>query len=114
MGLLDQRLEFLASVESDYAPSCDGNLFTGLGITAGPLRLVAQLEIAESGQFDALAALERQADLFEERLDHVLRFALVETDFLKKHVRQLGFCQRHFCSLGRPEAPSTALLKYVI
>src|SRR5882724_12024490 len=99
MRLLDQSLELLAGVESDHAPRGNRDLLAGLGIAAGPLRLVAELEVSESRQLDALAALEGKADLLEERLDHVLRLALVETDLLEKHVRQLGFCQRHFCSL---------------
>src|SRR5262245_32989983 len=114
MSLLDQGFEFLAGVEGDYTPGGDRNLLAGLGVATGPLRLVAKLEISDSGQLDALAAFQGQPDLLEERLDHVLRLALVEADFLKKHVRQLGFRQRHFCSLGGSKSPSTSLLKYVI
>src|SRR5882672_3418285 len=100
MGLLDQGLQFLAGVEGHDAARCDGNLLTGLGVASGALRLVPKLKIAEPRQLDALAAFEGQADLFEERLHHVLRLALVQTDLLKKHVRKLGFRQCHFCSLG--------------
>jgi hypothetical protein len=49
MGLLDQRFQLLACVEGDYAPRRDGNFFAGLGVATGPLRLVAQLKVAEPG-----------------------------------------------------------------
>src|SRR6266853_2353796 len=114
MGLLDQRLELLACVERNYAPRRNGNFFAGLGVAAGALRFVAQLEVAEPGQLDALPVFERQTDLLEERLHHVLRLALVQPHLLKKHVRKLGFCKCHLRSLGEAESPSTSLLKYVI
>ena len=44
-------------MEGDDATRGDRNFFAGLGIAAGPLRLVAQLEIAEAGQLDAVARL---------------------------------------------------------
>jgi hypothetical protein len=46
-------------------------------------------------KLDAFAALERSPDLLEERLDHVLGFALVQADLLEKEVCQLGLRQRH-------------------
>src|SRR5262249_21645564 len=100
MCRLDQGLQFLAGVESDYTPRCDGDLFPRLGVAAGPLRLVTKLKISEPRKLYALATLEGQADLLEERLHHVLRLTLVEADLLEKHVPQAGFRQRHFCSLG--------------
>src|SRR5882672_3322996 len=96
MRLLDQGFEFLTCVERHYAPRGNGNLLAGLGIAAGPLGLVAKLEVPESRELDALTAFERKPDLFEERFHHVLRLALIEADLLEKHVRQLGFRQRHF------------------
>src|SRR4051812_42920634 len=87
---LHQCLQFLACVESDNAPRADRDLFAGLGIAAGTLRLIAQLEVAEAGELDRLPTLERAADLLEERFHHVLRFALVEADLLEKEVGQLG------------------------
>src|SRR5919204_6767971 len=98
-GFLDHGLQLLAGVERDDPAGADRDLFAGLRVAAGALRLVAQLEVAEPRKLDALAALERAADLLEERFHHVLRFALVEADLLKKQVRQLGLRQRH------PEAP---------
>src|SRR5437016_10383766 len=113
MGLLDQRLQLLASVERDHAARGDGDFLAGLGVAAGALWFVAQLKVTEPGQLHALPILERQADLLEERLHHVLRLALVQPHLFKKHVRQLGFCKCHLRSLGKAESLSTSLLKYV-
>ena len=66
-----------------------------LGLRPGPLRLLAQLEVAEARELDALAGLERHADFLEEALDHVLRLALVEPELLEQEVGQFGFCKRH-------------------
>src|SRR5438067_1109642 len=92
---LHQGLQLLAGVEGDDAARADRDLFAGLRVATGALRLVAQLEVAEARELDRFAPLERAADLLEERLDHVLRFALVEADLLEKEVRQLGLRQRH-------------------
>src|SRR5688572_27162262 len=93
--LFDHCLEFLAGVEGDNAAGADGNLLAGLGVAARPLRLVAQLEVAEARELYAFAALERAADLLEEGLDHVLGLALVQPDLLEQEVGQLGLRQRH-------------------
>src|SRR5690606_8229306 len=90
---LDLRLQLLARVEGDHAPRGDRDLLAGLGVAPRSLGLVAQLEIAETRQLDALAALERVADLVEEGLDHVLGFALVQPDALEQHFGQFGFRQ---------------------
>jgi hypothetical protein len=43
-------------------------------------------------QLDAVAALQGNADLLEEVLDHVLGFALVEAQLLEEEISQFGFC----------------------
>src|SRR5512139_340475 len=80
----DHGLQFLAGVKRDDAPRGDRNLLAGLGIAPGPLRLLAELEVAESGELDAVAGFERDADFLEKTLDHVLRFALVEAELLEE------------------------------
>src|SRR6185503_16718575 len=92
---LDHGLQLLAGMEGDHAAGADRNLLAGLRVAAGALRLVAQLEVAEAGELDAFAALERPSDLLEEGLDHVLGLALVQPDLLKQQVGQLGLRQRH-------------------
>ena len=78
-------------MKCDNAPRGNRNFFTGFGIATGPLRLVAQLEIPKSGQFDRLAALKCQTHFFKESLDHVLGLTLVETNLLEQHVGEFCF-----------------------
>ena len=85
------RLQLLAGVEGHDAARGDRDFLAGLGIAPGTLRLVAQLEVAEAGQLDAVAVFQRGADFLEEGLDHVLGFALVKPDFLEQQVGQFSF-----------------------
>src|SRR5215204_2646576 len=80
----DHRLQFLAGVESHDTPGGDRDLFTGFRIAAWPLGLFAQLEIAEPGEFHAVADLERDSNFLEKALDHVLRFTFVEAQLLEE------------------------------
>src|SRR5262249_29901429 len=99
--LLHHRLQLLRRVERHDAARRDRDLLSRLGVSAGTLRLVAQLEVAEAGKLDALAVLEREANFFKERLHHVLCLALVETDLLKEKIGQLGLRQRHVVPFQR-------------
>src|SRR5437867_12594167 len=74
----DHRLQFLAGVEGDDAPGGDRNFFPGFRIAPGTLRFFAQLKIAEAGELHAVAGFERDSDLLEKALDHVLGFAFVK------------------------------------
>ena len=91
----DHCLQFLAGVESHDAPRRDGNLLAGLRIAPGALRLLAELEVAEAGELNAVAGFERGAYFLEEALDHVLGFALVEPELLEQQVGEFGFGERH-------------------
>ena len=51
---------------------------------------LAQLKVAEARELDAVSALERRSDFLEKALDHVLGFALVETELLEQQVGQFG------------------------
>ena len=62
------------------------------GLRPGALRLFAQLEIAEAGKLHRFTGLERDAHFLEEALDHVLGFALVETELFEQQIRKFGFC----------------------
>src|SRR5688572_4247993 len=93
--LFDHRLQLLTGMEGDDAAGAYWYFLAGLGIAPGALRLVAQLEVAEAGELDALAALQRAADFLEKRLDHVFGLALVQPDLLEKEVGQLGLRQSH-------------------
>src|SRR5690606_24326553 len=104
----DHGLELLGRVEGHHAPGGDRNLLAGLRIAAGPLRLLPQLEVAEAGQLDAVAGLERDADLLEKALDHVLGFPLVEPELLEQQVGEFGFGEGHVASSVRSVAPKRA------
>src|SRR5512147_2684152 len=88
----DHCLQFLTCVESDHPSRGDRDLFAGFRIATWTLRFFAELEIAEAGQLDAVAALQSNAYLLDEVLDHVLGFALVEAELLEEEVSQFGFC----------------------
>ena len=77
-------------MEGDDPAGADRDLLAGLRIAAGALRLIAELEVTEAGELDALAALERPPELLKKRLDHILGLALVQADLLEQKVRQLG------------------------
>src|SRR6266545_3694188 len=106
----DHCLQFLTGVESDDAASRDGDFLTRLGVAPRPLRLFAELEIAETGQLDAVVRFERDADFLEEALDHVLGFALVESELLKKQIGKFGFGKRHW---SPPKNPSGAACRRI-
>src|SRR5215510_11379563 len=84
--LVHHCLELLAGVESHHAPRCYRNFFARLGVPPRTLRLVTELEVAEARQLHALAIFESLPHLFEEALDHVLRLALVQTDFFEQEI----------------------------
>src|SRR6185369_1985086 len=78
-----------------YATGRNWDFLTGLGVASGPLRLGAELGIAESRQLDAGSIFERLADLLEKALDHVLGLALVQAHALKEQIGELRLRQRH-------------------
>jgi hypothetical protein len=86
---VDQRLQLLRGVKGHDSARGDGDFFAGFRIAPGTLWLVAELEVAETRQLDALAALQRGAHLLEKGLDHILGFTLVEAHFLKQDIGQL-------------------------
>src|SRR2546427_3745789 len=106
----DHCLQFLTGVEGDNAAGRDRNFLTRLGVASRSLRLFAELEISETGQLDAVAGLERDADFLEEALDHVLGFALVEPELLEKQIGKFGFGERHW---SPPKNPSGAACRRI-
>src|SRR5512139_35064 len=103
--LLYHAFEFLAGMESNQTACGNGDFFAGFGVTPGALRLVAQLEIAKTGQFYAFTQLQLDADFFEERFDHVFGLALVQTYFFKQQISQFSFSQCHYYLYTRNCAP---------
>src|SRR5579862_6697948 len=95
-GLLHEALQLLACMESDHAARRNGDFLAGLRVASGALGLLAKLEIAEARKLDHFPALERDANLLEERLDHVLGLAFVQPDLLEHEVGQLGLGKGDF------------------
>src|SRR4051794_29563049 len=91
----DHGLQFLARVERHDATRSDRDLFAGFRIATGTLWLLAQLEIAEARELHAVTGLERDSDLFEETLHHVLGFTLVESELLEEQVREFSLGKGH-------------------
>ena len=61
------------------------------GLRPGRCGLSRSWKLPKPESLTPLPLLERDADLLEERLDHVLRFALVEADLLEQQIGQFGF-----------------------
>src|SRR5690606_23786174 len=94
-------------MESDYTPRGDRNFLARLGIAPGALRLVAQLEVAEARQLDAVAALQSSPDFLEEALDHVLGLTLVQADLFEQQIGEFRLGQGHVtppCHAGGRQA----------
>src|SRR5690349_2839560 len=91
----DHCLELLARVKRYDASRGDRDFLARLGIATRSLRLLAKLEVAEAGKLHAAPFLERGSNFFEEALDHVLRFALVEAQLFEEEIGEFGFGERH-------------------
>ena len=57
--LFDHCFELLRGVERDHASCGDGDFLSGLGVAAGTLGLVAELEVAETRELHPVSVLER-------------------------------------------------------
>ncbi len=71
------------------------------GLRPGRCGLSRSWKLPKPESLTTLAALERLADLLEERLDHVLGLALVQPKLLKQQVGQFGLGQRLHRTVGR-------------
>jgi hypothetical protein len=82
-------------MKSNHSSRGDRDFFTGLGIAAWSLRLVAQLKVSESRKLYAITTLQGIPDFFEKSLDHVLGLTLVEADLLEQQVGEFCLGKRH-------------------
>src|SRR3990167_2141082 len=80
---LDLFLELVAGMKRHDPPGFDWNSLTGAGGTSGARRLGSDLEIAKPGNLHVTAVHQAVGHQIEEGIDHVLRFALVQTDLLE-------------------------------
>src|SRR5579863_250989 len=105
---LDPCLEFLPWAECHYATRADGDLFAGLGIAPGTLVLVAQIEVAETGELHLLTPRQRGANFLEEEIHQLTRFALIEPQLVEQGFRHLRLGQGHFFILESLRSSSHA------
>src|SRR5690606_2208309 len=102
---LDPLLELLSRAESDHGTGGDRDLLAGLGVAPRALVLAAQVEVAEARQLDLAALLQRAAQGVEERVDELLRLALVQADLVEQTLRHLRLGQRHAVTYEPPLGP---------
>src|SRR5215203_1451470 len=88
---LNPSFQFLTGPERHDAPGTDWNLFASLRIASGPLVLVAQIEVAEAGQFHLAAVGQRTAHFLKEQIDELARLALVEPELIEQRFGDLRF-----------------------
>src|SRR5260221_5607933 len=88
--LFGQAVQLVGRVEGRHAPGGNGYFLPGLRVAPGALRVLGELEIAESRERSHLATLKGDRDRLEERLHHVLGLALVQPDLFEHQVRELG------------------------
>ncbi len=70
-----------------------------LGLRPGRCGFSRSWKLPKPDSLTLSPRFERDADLLEETLDHVLGFALVEAELLEQQVGQFGFGERHRRSL---------------
>src|SRR2546429_5703738 len=73
---IQRLLQDLARLEVEHTPLRDDDRVARLGISALPLPLVAEDEIAEAGDLDFFPATERFLHHFEGEVDEIGRFLL--------------------------------------
>src|SRR5690606_20868710 len=87
------------------------NFLAGLGIAAGPLILVAQVEVTKAGQLDLLALRQGRAHFFEKQIHQLPRLPFVEAELVEQGFRHFSFGQGHdslaFFSQALIEAPNS-------
>src|SRR5688572_32206649 len=110
------RLELLPRTESHDATRADRNLLAGLGVSARPLVLVAQVEVAEAGEFYLAAIGERTTHFLEEQIHQFARFAFVEAELVEQRFRDFSLRQRHrqlrtFASSSRLSPAATEAIR---
>src|SRR5215469_2578397 len=91
----DPRLQFLSRTEGDHPPGGDRYFLAGLGIPAGTLVLVAQVEVAETGELHLLASRQGRAHLLEEQVHQLPCLPFVEPELVEECFRHLRLGQGH-------------------
>src|SRR5713101_8654780 len=87
---IQRVLQHLRGAEGQHAPRADLDLLAGLGVAAHAGALLADDEVAEAGELDLLALLERVLDGVEHHLDDLGALLLGEPDFLAHALDHVG------------------------
>src|SRR5438132_3256396 len=94
-GAVHRLLEHLARLEGEHAAARDDDLFAGLRVATLARALLVHDEVAEAGDLDLLAALEAALHQLEDRLHHLRRLLLRETDLLVDAFHDIGLRHGH-------------------
>ena len=70
----------------------DRHLFASTRVAPGARRLDANLKVAKAGYLDVVALHELPHHEVKKRIDHVLGFAFIKTNLIKKSLREFVFC----------------------
>src|SRR5216684_9030497 len=87
---IQRVLQHLRGAEGQHAPRADLDLLAGLGVAAHAGALLADHEVAEAGELDLLALLERVLDGVEHHLDDLGALLLGEPDLLAHALDHVG------------------------
>src|SRR5512135_2975268 len=92
LSFVDVGLQYLAGTECQDAARGDLDVVARLGVAPLARTLVAQNEVAESGNLDLIAVFQDRLHGIEDRLDDVLRLFLRQAaDFLVNDLNQVRF-----------------------
>src|SRR3970040_257850 len=90
---IDTPLQLLTGLESYHTTRRDRNFLPGFGVATRARTLLAQGEIAKTGQFYAFTARQCIAHVLEKRLHDLARFAFVDAKLAAQHLAHLGLGQ---------------------
>src|SRR5438128_8135205 len=90
--LVERVLQDLRGPERQHAPSGDFDLLSRLRIAANARLLLAHDEVAEPGELDLFAALQRVLQRVENHLDDLGGLLLGETDLAANAVDDVRLC----------------------
>ena len=91
---MNDRLELVACMKGGHTPGFNGDQFTGARVATWPRRFLTNLEIAKAGDFDIRSLYQLRRNQVKERINHVLRFALVQADLFEQQISQVGLGER--------------------
>jgi len=92
---IQRVLQHLRGTEGQHAARADLDLLAGLGVAADARALLADDEVAEAGELDLLALLERVLDGVEHHLDDLGALLLGEPDLLAHALDHVGLGHGH-------------------